>query len=112
MKNLLKLSLVIAGLAICSHSFGQNAARTGPVTPTPPVKQDTLKKDGKSAPATPATPAAPAAPAKGSKDGGGTGNKMAINEQGAPTKTVPGKTNKTPEAPATPAAPEKKKEKN
>lgn len=111
MKNLLKLTLVVAGLAICGHSYGQNAARTAPVTPTPPAKQDTIKKDAKTAPAVaPAKKDAAAPTGTNSKDGGGSGNKMAINEQGVPTKTGPAKAAKTPEAPPAPPTPDKKKE--
>jgi hypothetical protein len=111
MKNLLKLTLIAAGVTICSGAFAQEVSRTAPTATTAPtaptaVKQDSIKKDGKAAPMAPATKTDVAAP-KGGATTPPTGTKMAINEQGVPSKTASPK-QKTPETPATPEAPKKK----
>lgn len=87
MKNILKLSLLLAGFIITINTNAQTGTKTPPTTPSTSIKQDTTKKIVP--PSTKSTAAKPSpAPTPDAKGGGSGTNKMAINEQGVPKKVV------------------------
>jgi hypothetical protein len=112
MKKLLALTFTLTGMMIGASAFAQSGTgkNTEPVVPpAAPAAQDTTKKD-KSAPAVSSEKKEEASPAPANAPGGGStppeGTRMAINEQGVPSKPKP----KAPAA-TTGEAPKKKSEK-
>lgn len=103
MKSLFKFSICISALFLASSAFAQTPSRTAPTTTpssTSTVKQDTIKGNGsRTAPAAGTgatsgsgtskdTPAPGSNGSRGDEAPSGGTQKMAINEQGVPTKTI------------------------
>jgi hypothetical protein len=117
MNKLFKLALTATGIIMGSAAFAQTATpatKEAPAAPAATMAQDTTKKD-KAAPANSTATEqekkedSKAAPAPGAGSGGagnGTGGtRMAINEQGVPSKKGPKKSANA----VAPIEPDKKK---